>query len=417
MAGVSKALNRGGERTSGIPAVHRSGMLVLCAAACALMTTLLATPVAAQDSDCARLEGAIRAAESEAGPSDTGGFARAAQQQRYEIDRTRRYSAQIGCDQQASGPFSDGPPPECDDLQDRLGRMQDNLEKMEARAAGGEPADTPSRHAALVARYNATCAGVAGNPASLGQDGGSGFLPEDGRNPAAEPPGGPDDLSMVPLNGSIMEGGSDQNRVAGRTICVRTCDGGYFPLAPQASTDQIGGLEQLCKAACPNTEAKLYTMRGGELGSAVATDGSTYMDLPAAFKFEKSYTASCTCKPPNQSWADALAGAEQLLEKGDRRDVTVTSALSDQMAKPLATPVPTGRKAGRRAAALVPTVQSDQKVAADGARAAQAPTASNESAGIGGPAKSERLLGKSDGLKITTEGPDGVTKRIRLIVP
>jgi hypothetical protein len=409
MVGVTGAPNRMGKPVSG-----RSVVLSLLALAAAG----LATAAAAQDAECGRLLASIHALESDSGQRDTSAFDRAAQKQRYEIDRTRRYAAQLDCHGQNGGFFSDGPPPECSDIEDRLARMQDNLEQIESRARDArQPDDNPARRAALVARYNAICAARSGNPTDLSQNG-SDLLPEDGSDPAGLNP--PDDLSTVPLNGDIMQDGSQPSREAGATICVRTCDGGYFPLAPHATTDQLDGLEKLCQASCPNTEAKLYSMHNGELGSATAIDGSTYSMLPAAFKFEKTYTATCTCKPPGQSWAQALANAEQLLEKDEgHHDVTVTTALSDQMAKPVApTPTPPKGKAARKAAAQQQAAsKTDAKVALEGARGAQAPTASNESSGIGGPDKATHVLGPSDGLKITTQGPDGASKRIRLIVP
>ena len=377
--------------------------------ALALLALVPGVALAQQPVDCGRLRQAIHASETDSGQRDDSGFSRAAQQQRYEIDRTRRYAAQIGCGQSGAGFFGNIQPAECDDIQDRMSRMQDNLDRLQERVSQPAPGDQAARQAALLARYNAACVG---NPANLSQGDPSGvFAPDDGRSPA-DPSGAPDDLSNVPLNGAIMDGSGEPSRSAGRAICVRSCDGGYFPIAPKASTDQLDKLDDFCKASCPGTEAHLYTMRG-DLTTAVAVDGTAYTALPAAFKFEKSFSQTCSCKPANVSWAEALAGAEKMLPSDDRHDVTVTAAMSEQMAKPQAAPASKGKTTKQTTAAIA----ADRRVLDEAQRATQAPTASHDSAGIAGMAQGERVLGRADGLRVTVAGPDGVTKRIRLIVP
>lgn len=375
----------------------------------------MASPALAQMADCARLRAAIRNAESDTAQGDGRSFDRAARQQRGEIERTQRYADQIGCGRQA-GLFDDGPPPECTDIETRLQRMQDNLDRMQSRSgtAGG---DRSAQQASLIARYNASCSSLQGNPADLAQDQGFGFAPDDGRNPGdlRTVPLDPD-VSTVPLDGDIMDAPSDRSRNAGKAICVRSCDGGYFPIAPRADQDQLNGLDDLCKASCPNTEAHLYTMgSGGDLTSATSVDGTSYTALPTAFKFEKSFTATCTCKPPNQSWVQALAGAEKLLGSEDRHDVTVTASMSDQMAKPSAV-VPAKGKTRTKATPASPPA-ADPSATKDALRAGQAPTATHDSAGIGGVVGNDKTLRQGDGPTVAVAGPDGVKKRIRLIVP
>lgn len=374
----------------------------------ALVGLLALLPLAARGhaEDCNSLYAAIQAADEPGSTGSGGDWGRAAAQQRREIDRTQRYADQLGCDS-ARGLFDD-PPAQCSAVTDRLQRMQDNLASIQSQSTQGV-ADDDRRHAALIARYNAACIGA-------GEDARNGVAATDPRRD----PFNTDDLSTVPLNGDISEGGEDSNAARGQAICVRTCDGGYFPLVSHAHDDQLDGLEQLCQASCPNTEAKLYTMgRSGALAEATAVDGSSYTELPAAFQFEKSFAPTCTCKPPNQSWAEALAQAETLLESG-RHDVTVTAALSDQMAQPGAVP-PAKGKAGKTARGQklppAPPRAADPSVARDGQKALQVPTASNETTGIGGPVPLARTVRAGDGPTVAATGPDGAKKRIRLIVP
>lgn len=377
----------------------------------------------ARAENCSALYAAIQAADDPGRSGSGGDWGRAAAQQRREIDRTQRYADQLGCDSSA-GLFGNDPSAQCGTLTDRLQRMEDNLASIQSQSAQGS-AEDDRRRSSLIVRYNAACIGVGGgNPVDLSQRSDRGMSSGDGQV-SADPRNDPfntDDLSTVPLNGDISEGGDGSGARRGQAICVRTCDGGYFPLVPQAHEDQLDGLEQLCQASCPNTEAKLYTMgRSSDLADATAIDGSSYTALPSAFKFEKSFAPACTCKPPNQSWAEALAQAETLLGEGGRHDVTVTAALSEQMARPTAAalPLPKG-KAGRTKGQKPLPRQAplpDPVAARDAQKAMQVPTASNETTGIGGPVQPERVVRAGDGPTVATTGPDGARKRIRLIVP
>src|SRR5262249_30316969 len=44
-----------------------------------------------------------------------------------------------------------------------------------------------------------------------------------------------------------------------RTVCVRTCDGFYFPISYSTSPDRFRDDEQACQRMCPATEVALYT--------------------------------------------------------------------------------------------------------------------------------------------------------------
>jgi hypothetical protein len=281
--------------------------------AVALMVTLATAigPASAQGVDCTRLRAEIDAAQS-------GGdaYGAALREQQYELRRTQDYSDSIGC---GSGLFGGGPP-QCDAIAARMERMQANMDRLRDHAQPA-PNDGGERRRALIEQFNSACTnGPSEDRASL--DGGA-LMPVD---PGASPDGGDVGGGDAPL--------PPQARV--KALCVKHCDGGYFPITDDASSssDNLDHLDQLCKAMCPGTEASLYTTSSsGGIDTAVTPDGTPYTVLPAAFKFQKSYDATCSCKPPHQSWVEALAGAEKLIE-GDKGDVTVTQKLSDQMARP-----------------------------------------------------------------------------------
>lgn len=119
-----------------------------------------------------------------------------------------------------------------------------------------------------------------------------------------------------------------------RTLCVRTCDGYYFPISYQASTSRFAEDEQACQRLCPASEVALYTHRnpGEDVGQSVSLGGRSYRELPTAFRYRHALDSSCTCRKPGQSWADALGvGRDMTVERGD---IIVTEESSKAMAQP-----------------------------------------------------------------------------------
>ena len=94
---------------------------------------------------------------------------------------------------------------------------------------------------------------------------------------------------------SLPDSRPDEGERAGSSaICVRSCDGGYFPLTVKARTGKLTDLQELCTALCPNVEAKLYTLpAGGNVAEAVNPAGEVYSRHPNAFLFRKKYDAAC----------------------------------------------------------------------------------------------------------------------------
>ncbi len=117
-----------------------------------------------------------------------------------------------------------------------------------------------------------------------------------------------------------------------KPVCVRTCDGSFFPLqnVPQGRASPA----DMCKALCPATETILFQVPAdGEITDAVSEKGKPYSALPNAGRYRTSYNPSCSCRKPGQSWADALKGAERLL-KGRRGDLLVTEAKARELSLP-----------------------------------------------------------------------------------
>ncbi len=101
-----------------------------------------------------------------------------------------------------------------------------------------------------------------------------------------------------------------------QAFCVRTCDGGYFPVRAHAGMS----VADACRSFCPGCETRLYY--GSTIDHAVAGNGSRYKDLPNAYLYRKKLVAGCACN------GHSAAGLAKIDPKGDptlrRGDVIAT---------------------------------------------------------------------------------------------
>ncbi len=334
-----------------------------------------------QPLDCGRLAAEISAL-NDRGQRPANHYGGAAQKQREELNRAINTARALGCNRGQFFLF-DNAPPQCASLNAQIQHMQATLAQYEGT---GDLGGNSAARQQLVARYNAYCRGQAQTSPQPQQ---RGFLetlfgalvP----NPGPFPP--PPQIVEVPRSGldeNVPHGGS-------QAVCVRSCDGGFFPLnlsVRQSDPDQLGNL---CQALCPNVPASVFTRSPNQpISTAVSLDGQTaYSDLPNALKFEKSFDPACTCKPPGQGWAEALSGAEELLGRARKTDIVVTPETSAELAKP-----------AYQKAARPPSSKQPPASAAPEDEAGNAPAAAE------GPTGTEEVT-----------GPDGVKRRVRIIVP
>jgi hypothetical protein len=82
-----------------------------------------------------------------------------------------------------------------------------------------------------------------------------------------------------------------------RSVCVRLCDGFFYPIHYSTYGSQLAQDAQQCQSNCA-APAELYVYRnpGQEIEQAVSLNGSAYMDLPVALRFRKQYVKGCSCK-------------------------------------------------------------------------------------------------------------------------
>jgi len=118
-----------------------------------------------------------------------------------------------------------------------------------------------------------------------------------------------------------------------RTLCVRTCDGYYFPISFSTVQSKFGQDEQVCRSMCPGTDVALYIHRspGEDSEAMVSLAGEAYTALPNAFKYRRAYDKACTCRP-----AGVVAGIQP------QGDATLISP-ADPSLRRLPTPLPAAR--------------------------------------------------------------------------
>jgi hypothetical protein len=81
-------------------------------------------------------------------------------------------------------------------------------------------------------------------------------------------------------------------------MCVRLCDGYYWPVSFATLKDNFKRDEKICARSCSATAALYYYPNpGGELEEMVSLQGRPYQSLGTAFLHRVTYDASCKCRP------------------------------------------------------------------------------------------------------------------------
>jgi hypothetical protein len=81
-----------------------------------------------------------------------------------------------------------------------------------------------------------------------------------------------------------------------RTLCVRLCDGFYFPMSYATHPDRFALDAKRCERSCP-ARSRLFVHRnpGESVNEMVDLQGRSYRDLPTAFLHQAQYVPDCTC--------------------------------------------------------------------------------------------------------------------------
>jgi len=244
----------------------------------------------------------------------------AASRQQAELDRVTSQARRMGCD--SSGFFSlfNGRSAQCGPVNNQIQQMRGNLdqittslERLRSGGLGGADRENQRRSVMLALAQN-NCGPQYAN--------------------AARAPGGFFE-NLFGNNNPNPTPGVDLGPAAGtfRTVCVRTCDGGYFPISFATVPARFPDDEKSCKALCPASEAALYSYRnpGEDMNQAVSINGQPYSALPNAFKFRSEFNPSCSCKAAGQTWSDALKSVDDKASVEQQGDIIVTEESAKKM--------------------------------------------------------------------------------------
>ena len=346
-------------------------------------------PVSNQNPVCQRLETQLtaidRGATDPARAEQTRRYEEAANKQQAELDRTMAQARRSGCE--GSGffqLFGAGQSAQCGPLNNQIQQMRASLDRILAdlqrlQSAGLDYERDGQRRMLLAALSRNDC-----GPQYRGA-----------AQASTQPRGFFDTLFG---SSSIFSPGPSQSSTY-RTICVRTCDGFYFPISFATTPGHFRDDEQKCQRMCPAAEVMLFSHRnpGEEVTQATSINGRLYTELPNAFRYRQEFNAACSCKRPGDSWADALKHLEDR-STVERGDILITEERAKAMSQP--------RDAQGRP--LRPTApNASGKPAAPGARPTEAVAAPPETAGA--PA--------GETPAVIKEGGDSGKRSIRAVGP
>lgn len=280
-----------------------------------LVTLFAVTPAAAAQGSlvCDKLRQRLDAVPETVGTTaEIRSYSSAIARQNFEIRKTRQDMKRLGC---SGGSVVVLPEKqECRVLSDALERMEMNKRALSSKRVGLERSvgQQAARNRVLAALRSNRCGDIPA--ADLASTRIEADLPPRGE---LRMPGqfGTDEDSWVP---------SPRDRTGTlRTLCVRTCDGSFFPISSNATPLSFSRDTALCQRMCPGTETELFyhSITSQETADMVsAQTGQPYRNLPRAFAYRGSgKDASCTC-----NLSAYYEQAKQSLSVGDQTYSAIT---------------------------------------------------------------------------------------------
>lgn len=292
---------------------------------------------------CVRLEAQLASLNSGAASSpladqikrDEDAIAR----QQADIDRATEHARRVGCSTQGLFSLFSGFSPQCGPLNSQIDEMRSRLDRLtsEVEQLKSGNNDQQSQRNVLIGQLAQNNCGA--------------------QYTAAARAAGPQGFFEALLGGGsiVNPGGNGGPAGTYRTVCVRTCDGFYFPISYSTVPSRFAADAQACQRLCPAAQVSLYTYHnpGEQIEQAVSADGAPYTALPSAFRYRKEVVSGCSCRSPGESWAQALRNADDssTLESGD---IVVTDQNEKALTRIPGTKPPANGTAAKPAATPAP---------------------------------------------------------------
>ena len=288
----------------------RSATMLLRAALSLLLALLLADHAAAASRVCRDLEAKLAS-------SDTGGGGRMARKyddairtQEGQLSKARRQARSNGCDFRVSGVRMRA---DCGGLNATIAKMERNLLKLQrtrASMGGGNPRRERARILAALdvngcrerpetGRTLPQAVDRRARTSIFDQIFGGGIRHR--RSVDDDTTDARDDNQVRRI---INDGSFPQSTPTGgdlRTLCVRMCDGYFFPISNNSGRGDLTRDQQICEARCPGAEVQLYFHRFPDEDTeqmVSAGSGQPYTAMSTAFLYRQAdfqRPAGCGC--------------------------------------------------------------------------------------------------------------------------
>jgi hypothetical protein len=321
------------------------------AAACGALL-LLAGPAVAGGRMCRQLEAELASLGSGSGSGNAGKYDRLVAAQENQISAARSRARRAGC----GFSFLSNGPKMCGPIKAHIDKMERNLDALQrkrSQLAGGGSSErdrqrilasleaNDCRDKIVVERQpgrerNGTffdrLFGGTGRVEPLEErlDAGIGRVlepnPDDYRRHAARQPLGSANITRI-LNpdGSEASIGGPPGEFA--TMCVRTCDGYFFPMSPRSSSADFDRDLKNCESACPGADLQLFYQQsvGEESETMVSTaTGEPYASLSTAYLYRDgalSLPQGCGCNADAQATGFSILAGETMQDEAPAEPV------------------------------------------------------------------------------------------------
>jgi hypothetical protein len=251
----------------------------------------------------------------------------------------------------------------CDTLSTVIGKMERNLQILDRKRrefAGGTSTDGKRKRLLASFETNGCNDEAKVMPVAATE---TLRTPDDTRSlPLGTMPDGSGRLELRSLGGSNGHGNL-------RTVCVRTCDGGFFPISSGATPLDFRRDQQVCTMMCPQTETELFYQsmtNGQETDQMTSTvTGRPYYELQNAFAYrtrDLSKPGACGCNL--SAYYQEMIKREKALKgdpgqaanDGDAGSITRIDTLPKKVETAVKTPVKIGERDYDPATSKVRTV-------------------------------------------------------------
>lgn len=223
-------------------------------------------------------------------------YAGAIARQNIQLRKARSDQRRLGCSGGSIIVVGGANAEACGMLSSVIGKMERNLEILDKKRrefAGG--ASSQGKRNRLTALLESNGCGDEAKVMPIAATETLRTLDEKRTLPLGTAPDGSERLQLRSLGGSNGHGNL-------RTVCVRTCDGGFFPISSGATPLDFRRDQKVCAMMCPETETELFyqSMTSGQETEQMTSTvtGRPYYEMPNAFSYrtrDLSKPGACGC--------------------------------------------------------------------------------------------------------------------------